>query len=268
MKPSMLTLVEGTSALTPSAQLETELLKDRWDARNIPGLRYAPHRDNYYIHFTGIPARFRSLVKDYVKFQFTAGRAAKTLDQCAYYLGGFFTFFFQRYPDAFTLQALSQQDIDAFIQYLKTRLNGRGKPTSDEQIGIYVSYLEGFLCYLERCQSTARPSQPAACIIWPHHYPRKQKSKAEQVKYIPQSVLRQLDSHLEHLPSSYIPIVILLRASGWRISDVLYLRWDMCLEQEGEKFSLVGDIQKTRVLGQNPNHERSGCRGTSSDFLG
>src|SRR5205823_4626711 len=37
--------------------------------------------------------------------------------------------------------------------------------------------------------------------------------------------------------------------SGWRISDVLYLRLDTCLEQEGDKFWLVGDIQKTHVLG-------------------
>src|SRR5437588_6854461 len=62
-------------------------------------------------------------------------------------------------------------------------------------------------------------------------------------------VLTQLDAHLEHLASTYIPIVILLRASGWRISDVLYLKLDTCLEQDGDKFWLVGDIQKTRVLG-------------------
>jgi integrase len=69
------------------------------------------------------------------------------------------------------------------------------------------------------------------------------------VKYIPQPVLRQLDTHLQHLPAGYIPIVVLLRASGWRISDVLYLKWETCLEQDGDKFWLVGDIQKTRVLG-------------------
>src|SRR6266567_424406 len=37
MKTSTLTLVDGTSALAPSAQLEAELLKDRWDARTIRG---------------------------------------------------------------------------------------------------------------------------------------------------------------------------------------------------------------------------------------
>lgn len=43
--------------------------------------------------------------------------------------------------------------------------------------------------------------------------------------------------------------MILLRASGWRISDVLALKWMNCLEQHNEKYCLVGDIQKTRVLG-------------------
>jgi len=69
------------------------------------------------------------------------------------------------------------------------------------------------------------------------------------VKYIPQFVLRQLDTHLQQLPPGYVPIVILLRASGWRISDVLYLKLDTCLEQTDDKFWLVGDIQKTRTLG-------------------
>ncbi len=43
--------------------------------------------------------------------------------------------------------------------------------------------------------------------------------------------------------------MILLRASGWRISDVLYLKMHTCLEQENGNFWLGGDIQKTRVLG-------------------
>lgn len=79
-------------------------------------------------------------------------------------------------------------------------------------------------------------------------YPHRKKSGPERVKYIPQFVLKQLDTHLQYLTPTSIPIVILLRASGWRISDVLYLKWDTCLEQDGEKYSLVGDIQKTRVL--------------------
>lgn len=60
----------------------------------------------------------------------------------------------------------------------------------------------------------------------------------------------QLKEHLENLtPSEYIPVVILLIASGWRISDVLNLRYDTCLEHTEQGWYLKGDIRKTRTLG-------------------
>jgi integrase len=250
MKTSTLTLVDGTSALAPSAQLEAELLKDRWDARNIPGLRYAPHTGNYYINFTKVPEVFRPIVKDYAKFLLAAGRVALTLGHCVYYLGKFFTFFSQRYPGVCTLQNLVEQDIDAFLLDLRATPNSRGKKTSDRQIWISVHHVEELLLYLERIESPMKSSCPTARIIWPHHYPSDAWKKSQGIKYISQGVLSQLDGLIQHLAPSCIPIVILLRASGWRISDVLYLKLDTCLEQEGnEKYWLVGDIQKTRVLG-------------------
>jgi hypothetical protein len=39
MESPHLRLVEGTSALAATAQIEAEFAKDRWDVRNIPGLR-------------------------------------------------------------------------------------------------------------------------------------------------------------------------------------------------------------------------------------
>jgi hypothetical protein len=62
-------------------------------------------------------------------------------------------------------------------------------------------------------------------------------------------VLAPLDRHIDALPARDLPVVIILRASGWRISDVLGLRHDRCLEREGETWWLVGAIQKTAVLG-------------------
>lgn len=249
MGNNSLTLIDNTTMLSPFALLEAEFAKDRWDARNIPGLRYAPHTGNYYIRFTNIPEVFRPLVKEYVKIQLATGRAAKTLDETAYYLGHFFTFFLKLYPDASTLHDLTEQDIDTFIMTLRTKLNRRGSKITERQIGDYVLRVEGLLRHLERCQSPVKPHKPAACIIWPHHYPLHFSSSPQQVKYIPQTVLTQLDAHLQYLLPVYIPVVILLRASGWRISDVLSLKRDTCLEQQDDQFWLVGDIQKTRVLG-------------------
>jgi hypothetical protein len=197
-----------------------------------------------------VPEVFRPIVKDYAKFLLAAGRVALTLGHCVYYLGKFFTFFSQRYPGVCTLQNLVEQDIDVFLLHLRATPNSRGKKTSNRQIWISVHHVEELLSYLERIESPMKSSWPTARIIWPHHYPSDAWKKSQGIKYISQGVLSQLDGLIQHLAPSCTPIVILLRASGWRISDVLYLKLDTCLEQEGnEKYWLAGDIQKTRVLG-------------------
>ncbi len=68
------------------------------------------------------------------------------------------------------------------------------------------------------------------------------------MKYIPESVLQQIDQQIHLFPAVHLPIFILLRASGWRISDVLNLRWHTCLEHSPSGWWLCGDIRKTNVL--------------------
>ncbi len=248
MKHTDIRPVEGTAALASLEQFTEEFAKEKWDARLIPGLRYAPHTTNYYIDFQHIPVIFRPVVKEFIKCKLATGVSASTLHRCTYCLGNFLTFFVQQYPHTKSLQALSKQDIDAFILALKAEGEAHGWKANNQRIHNHLSSLEEVLCYLERMQSPMRPTDPTPHIIWPSHYPRLHHPRA-QVKYIPQTVLDQLDAHLQHLHPTYIPVVILLRASGWRISDVLFLKLDSCLEQDGDKFWLVGDIQKTHVLG-------------------
>ncbi len=244
-----LSLVEGTAALKPANHLETEFVKDRWDARNIPGLRYGPHGTQYYINFLPVPALFRPLAKSYARFKFAEGRAASTLIRSVYCVGNFLTFFLQCYPQSMTLQALSVQDINAFIGVLKAETEARKLRDAYQHLHHHILYLEDFLSYLERSRHPLQPSEPTTRLIWSYHYPKRDRPRSGKVKYIPQFVLRQLDTYLQQLPSGYIPIVILLRASGWRISDILYLKRDTCLKQQEGKFWLIGDIQKTRTLG-------------------
>ena len=249
MKNTDIRLFEGTSALAPLEQLTEEFAKDKWDARLIPGLRYAPHTTNYYIDFQRIPDIFRPVVKEYIKHRLAADVTVATLHRGTYYLGNFLTFFIQRYPHTQTLQALSKQDIDTFIIALKAEAEVHAWKDNNQRIHSHISYLEELLSYLEHIQSPLRPTAPTARIIWSSHYPHLNHQPSVHVKHIPQAVLSQLDAHLQHLHPTYIPIVILLRASGWRISDVLSLKLDLCLEQDGDKYYLVGDIQKTRMLG-------------------
>jgi integrase len=249
METHTLRLVNGTAAFSASSLLDAELAKDRWDARNIPGLAYQPHGNSPYVNFFCVPEAFRPVVKDYVTSQLASGRVAKTLNWSAYCLADFFTFFTQRYPQTCHLHALCEQDIDAFVTHLKATAVARQLKDTYQYICHRVCVLEAFLNYLERVQHSLKPVEPTTRLIWPHHYPKRETKETTSVKYIPQSILRQLESHLQRLPPACIPIVILLRASGWRISDVLYLKSDTCLQQDGDKYYLVGDIQKTRVLG-------------------
>jgi integrase len=249
MESGGLKLIDAPAALSVSQQLEEEFAKDRWDAHHIPGLRSAPHTTNYHLDFQLIPAVFRPTVKEFIKFKIATGVTTSTLIRCIYCLRNFLTFFSKLYPGTSTLQLLSKQDMDAFILNLKAEASARGLRDITQHIGHHVLYVEDFLHYLERSQSPLKPAEPTPCIIWPHHYPRKGKAGGGGVKYIPQTVLNQLDAHLQDLSPTVIPIIILLRASGWRISDVLYLKLDRCLEQEDDTFWLVGDIMKTRVLG-------------------
>jgi len=189
------------------------------------------------------------MVKEFIRFKLATDVTASTLYKCTHCLENFLIFFVQRYPHTRRLQALSKQDIDAFVALLKAEAETHGWKDNNQRTRVHISYVEELLRYLERIQSSLKPDEPTTRIIWPEHYPRCNNRRGEHVKYIPQSVLTQLDSSLQYLHPTYIPIVLLLRASGWRISDILYLKLNTCLEQNGNKYWLVGDIQKTRVLG-------------------
>src|SRR5260370_3602686 len=248
MDTHALHLTDGTAALSPASQIEAEFAKDRWDARNIPGLQYAPHNTHYWVNFLHVPQAFRSVVKNYARFKFTEGRVAQTLQRAVYCVGHFLTFFVEHSPSSTTLHGLSTHDVDRFIVFLKATAKQEQLKDTFQYLQSRISYLEEFLCYLDLSQDPIRPSERTARLIWPHHYPKGEPVKST-VKYLPHEVLSPLDAHLQHLPPACIPIVILLRASGWRISDILYLKRDTYLEQNADQFCLVGDIQKTRTLG-------------------
>lgn len=90
---------------------------------------------------------------------------------------------------------------------------------------------------------------PSVLLLFKEDIPKQARNTEKDIKYIPEGVLQQLEDNLEHLtPSEHIPIVVLLRATGWRISDILSLKYDKCLDQTSQGWYLCGDIPKTQVL--------------------
>lgn len=227
---------------------EAEFAKDIWDLRRIPGARYPDHYSHHLLNFTKIPALFLPIIKQYFRFLLAQWGVA----QCnihRLYLHTFLTFFVEHFPQIEHFQHLGVSDIDAFLDYLRATPMHNGKPRNERAIWGAMSALDQFLRYLQRIEHPLAPTRSIDQIIWSSHRGKLRYNKLQGVKYVPQFVMEQLDEHLHGIHPLYLPIVIVLRASGWRISDVLHLRYDTCLEHSERGWYLCGDIQKTKILG-------------------
>ncbi len=225
--------------------VEAEFAKDIWDVRCIPGTRYSACRSTFYLKFTQVSPAFLPLVKRYMRLMVTQ----YTVDHCINkirFLQLFFDFFSARHPNTAHFRHLSREDVEAYLLSLRTK---PGRQWSAGMMGYAISTLKQFLEYLERTSAAEAPRVPVAKLVWQSDFGRRPDYySGGTVKYIPEGVLQQLDQHLQQLPAADVPIVILLRASGWRIADVLNLRYDSCLEQTPSGWWLCGDILKTQVL--------------------
>ncbi|GHO88192.1 tyrosine-type recombinase/integrase [Dictyobacter formicarum] len=225
--------------------VEAEFAKDIWDARCIPGTRYSPCRSVFLLNFTYIAPALRPVVKRHIQLTLMK----YSVDHCRNkirHLETFLDFFLSRHPGATHFQQLDRADIEAYLVYLRT---DHGKHWSEQEMIYALSTLKQFLEYLQQRSAFEAPHQSIGKLIWPDDVGRKANYyNGETVKYIPESVLQQIDQQIHLFPAEHLPVFILLRASGWRISDVLNLRCDTCLEHSPSGWWLCGDIRKTNVL--------------------
>jgi integrase len=246
-------MTASLQVVSPSAPVdpgEAEFAKDIWDVRHIPGVLYTAHQSSHLLNFTGVPSPFRAVTKRYIRFMLTQHSQHDCARRLRYILI-FLEFFTARYPGKDTFQSLNRADIEVYLSHLnsmKGRTNRWGKKIGEEHVWRTIKILRHFLEYLERISHPIAPLSPVGKLIWPSDGGKKPQVNYNAVKYIPESVLHQLEQHLHKLPSKYMPVVVVLRASGWRIEDVLNLRYDTCLERTSSGLWLVGDIPKTEVL--------------------
>jgi len=244
--------VDGSSALDLAvvADTEVEFARDIWDVRHIPGARYADYDSQHLLRFTGVPGPYRPAVKQFIRTLLLSGRTRSSCALALLTARAFLAFFATYRPGAQDFQGLQAADIEAYLGHLCQTPYRDGRERTATQINRYLWGLAQFLDYLQRVEHPLAPTRPLRQIIWPEHTPVTAWYRAgATVKLIPASVMEQLDQHLHRLRPKYIPMIILLRASGWRISDVLNLRYDTCLEPTERGWWLCGDIQKTKVLG-------------------
>lgn len=245
MSAAPLRQAEGGPPLDPA---QAEMEKDVWDVRNIPGVRLHAHRSEFSLDFRRVPLPFVALVKRYLSYHVTHS----SFSTCRYHmqhLPRFLAFLVERSPERTDLVDLSRADIEAYVAHLRGSTIRDGKPASPNHIHRAMSVVRAFLEYLERTSSPEGPTLSVGRLVWPEDGGRQPTRGDASIKYIPESVLAQLDQHLHRLPDEVFVAVVLLRASGWRIIDVLNLRYDTCLEKTESGWWLCGDIQKTQVMG-------------------
>ena len=220
-----------------------EYEKEIWDCRKIPGAKITENKSEYYLNFTDIPIEFRELVKRYIKFR-TTNNSHKQCDSDIMSLRLFTKHIHNQEPSWKNLTGLTRKHMENDLSWYKGYTDG-WKTKHIE----YLIDLRMFLDYIQRAMYPESPELPSVCLLFKEDIPRKPQGTENEIKYIPEGVLKQLEDSLECLtPSGYIPIVILLRASEWRISDILNLSYDNCLDRTSQGWYLCGDIPKTLVL--------------------
>lgn len=230
-----------------SEAIENEWEKDVWDVRNIPGARYSLHRSQYFLKFTDLPIQFKPYVKSYARF-LLINLSIEAIRRDLRYLKMLIHLFISRHPTSFDFKNLSVNDIEEFISYLNTKYSLVKSKDIKYHIWTAITVVKKFLQYLKKAFEDVAPAKSINNIIWPEHRGKRTGVNPNEIKYIPAFVLSQFDDKLQYLPKHILPIIFLLRVSGWRISDVLNLKYDSCLEYTRLGTFLCGDINKTNIL--------------------
>ena len=219
-----------------------EFEKDVWDVRRIPGVKFTDDSSNYRLSFLDVPAPFRPFAKKYLKVRL----GLRSQSQCKYdllSLRPFFKFIHVRYPGWQDIKLLSRKDMEDYLPWYRS--STANYPHNQLK---YLIGLRTFLTYIQKAEYPEAPEKPVYMLMFDEDMPRLPQNTEHNVKYIPEGVLRQFDHNLGRIrPSEYIPVAILLRASGWRISDILNLRYDKCLKRTEQGWWLCGDIPKTNI---------------------
>ena len=220
-----------------------EYEKDIWCFKRIPGAHLTKTSHHSAISFTEIPEAFRNVVKRYIKYRATL----VTMGTCYHTkmgLEAFFQYITQEHPEWADLKQLQRIDIEGFLSWYIKRFG----VWSQNHI-TRVMFLKNCLEYMQLADYDEAPTKLVSKLFLPGDIPQRPK-RSNKVRYIPEGVLQQLDEHLEKLkPERFIPIIILLRATGWRISDIMALRHNTCLDRTPQGWYLCGDIPKTQIIG-------------------
>jgi integrase len=229
-----------------------EYEKDYWSADRL-GLDYNKTQGVPHFDFTAIHQPFKDLVKKFIFSKLVIHKSVSTSQARAYMpkLDIFFSYILKTRPDWTNLNLLSRSDIIGFIEYCReTPMGGKNplkaKKASEGHIIRCVKQVEVFLNYIQRNKFKEAPSINIRSLIFSGDTPKQRSSTIENTKYIPDHIWHQVAANIHLLPKEIVIIILLMEATGFRISDVLTLKLD-CLIHKDDGYWIVGDQRKVNV---------------------
>lgn len=225
--------------------------KDIWDARTIDHLEWSETTTAYLLNFTKVPQTYRNSVKRFIRTALV-NQSVATLARKISYISYFLEFLIKESTQEFSksLNNLARSDLEKYFNYLFEEKGSR----TPKHLNAYISAVYEYLDFLHRIEHHLATKKPIDHLIFPEDFKKRQRFE-DSIKFVPEMVFNQLQKLFNRDPKSldpqmteqdkkYIPIVILLMATGWRISDILNLRYHNCLLYHREGWYLQGDIKK------------------------
>jgi len=246
----------GKNKASLSSNYAIELEKDTWDVRNI-GIPYDITRSEYSISFSGINENFKSLVKRYVVDRVINNDSIRWKSAILEVskLRRFFNFLNTLYPNWKDLRNLSREDIESYIEFIKTNSMGgnskssqyKDKEPTDNYIWSMIANLETFLYYIQRYEWIEAPIKPIRVLIYQEDRPKLKPRKISDYKYMTDNVWKQIDENIEKMDSQYVPMILIMKATGFQLVDVLNLKIDSLIENI-DGFWIISERVKTKKV--------------------
>ncbi|MFC3748704.1 tyrosine-type recombinase/integrase [Paenibacillus sp. GCM10012306] len=228
-----------------------EFEKDRWNIQKL-NTDFNVTSTSKYLKFSSIPVPFKQLCKKYIHERVILKENLKAVTAVAslFRLSLFLNFIYQTHSDWSTLRDLAREDIIKFIKYIRFMPMGgnsskAGQKPTEHYVYRLLIELQVFLNYIQVFEYEEAPLKSVEYLILSEDRPKQKKRKAETLNYIPDYIWEQVIENIKFLPSTIVPIILLMEATGFRICDVLLIKLDCLLEQE-DGFWIQGDQIKTK----------------------
>ncbi|MEK3995917.1 tyrosine-type recombinase/integrase [Psychrobacillus sp. FSL K6-2365] len=227
-----------------------EFERDIWRAERL-NIDYVKTNSSTKLDFTCIPIVYRPLVKRYIWLRVVNQQSLSFSWAVAYlvrFLNVFFDFILREYPHWKDLKELNRKDIEKFLKHLSTlkEKNYSGKIISNKTKIHTITTLSRFLEDIQLYEWDEAPERNVNRLIFLEDKPKNKKSLPQDIKYVPDNIWEQIMENIDGLDKEYSFILLILEASGFRISDVLGLKIDCLFKDNDQKWWLIGDQRKVK----------------------